>query len=69
MSGSQFVDGGDRDDGHAGFVGGAEVDLRADSPVVVTGRIVEDLPYEPAAWERPGASVCGLVGLSNSARS
>src|SRR5262252_2664284 len=40
---------GDPDDGRARCVRGGEVHLGADAPVVIAGRVVEDLPYRPPA--------------------
>ncbi|CAM5658450.1 hypothetical protein STENM327S_08997 [Streptomyces tendae] len=44
---SQLADIGDTDDRTALRVGGGEVDLRTDAPVVVVVRVVEDLPHAP----------------------
>src|SRR5688572_95825 len=44
---SEAVDRQDADDGDALFGGGGEVDLGTDPPVVVTRRVVEDLPHPP----------------------
>src|SRR5437764_9430759 len=46
--GSEPVDGADPDDGDAGLVGGSQVDLGTDAPVVITCRVVQDLPDQPA---------------------
>src|SRR5215468_11504236 len=48
-AGSELPHLGDPDHGQAGRVRGREVDLRADAPVVIAGRVVEDLPYRPPA--------------------
>src|SRR5262245_27599179 len=52
---------GHADYGGAGLVGGVQVDLRAKAPVVVAGRVVEDLagrPVVPALLDdqQPGAA-------------
>ena len=44
---------GDADGGRAQLVRGGQVDLGADAPVVVAGRVVEDLPDHPAARLAP----------------
>src|SRR5919198_3444710 len=43
----QLADLGDSDHRGAGLVGGCEIHLGADAPVVVTIRVVEDLAYGP----------------------
>src|ERR1700677_1813581 len=43
----QLADVGDVDDRGAFLVGGGEVDRGRDAPVVVAGRVVEDLPDGP----------------------
>src|SRR5579864_9168693 len=43
----ELADVGDAEDGGAGLVGGVQVDLRAEAPVVVAGRVVEDLARRP----------------------
>src|SRR5215475_119071 len=45
--GLKGADGGDPDDCLAGLVRAGEVDLGGESPVVVAGRIVKDLPHPP----------------------
>ena len=55
--GSELADAGDVEDGGAGFVGGGQIDLGADAPVVVTGRVVEDLAQLPDAFLPSGARV------------
>ena len=68
------------DDGRAGLVGGGQVDLGADAPVVVAGRVVEDLPDRPrvpaarsimqqrrAAGVRAGADLVVLVEVRRRA--
>ena len=44
---SERADVGDPHHRRARLVGGGEVDLGADAPVVVAGRVVEDLPDRP----------------------
>src|SRR5215471_6398920 len=47
--GLELADVGDPDDGRAGRVRGGQVHLGADAPVVIAGRVVEDLPHRPPA--------------------
>lgn len=45
----ETIDRGDPHDGDTGVVGGVEVDLGGDSPVMVPRRVGEDLPHPPHA--------------------
>src|SRR5215831_3714878 len=62
--GSELAGLGDPQDGRAGLVRGREVDQGADAPVVVPGRIVEDLAHRPVAGvlvddQQPGTTRVG----------
>src|SRR5215467_16093813 len=63
----KLADVGDADHGGAGLVGGVQVDLRAEAPVVVAGRVVEDLARRPVVPmllddQQPGAAGVGAGG-------
>src|ERR1700677_3868022 len=72
----QLADVGDVDDRGAFLVGGGEVDRGRDAPVVVAGRVVEDLPDGPgglallddqhrrAARVRAGAELVVLLAVA-----
>src|SRR5260370_39845968 len=57
----QLADVGHAQDGRARLVGGGQVDQGADAPVVIAGRVVEDLARRPVVPvllddQQPGAS-------------
>src|SRR3954452_9516909 len=58
---------GHPDDGGADLVGGGQVDLGGDAPVVVAGRVVEDLADHPALRLRLDDDHVGAAGVGAGA--
>src|SRR5690606_31823843 len=63
LAGLQPVDARDTDDGLAGLVGGGQVDRRRDAPVVIAGRIVQNLPDGPLRGAVLDEQQCGTAGI------